>query len=141
MQRLIAPRNPLELDGALLDPHWVVATLEAHLTPDRIKRIERVLDGRTHNFATVVEGLQDTGNMAAIMRSADSSSIDTGTVGPKVPPASMHVVLQFGAELVSEAAVPGPPIATRRKAAAPRATMGLRKRRVVDEPLDMGFLL
>ncbi len=72
MQRLIAPPNPLELDGALLDPHWVVATLEAHLTPDRIKRIERVLDGRTHNFATVVEGLQDTGNMAAIMRSAEA---------------------------------------------------------------------
>ncbi|MEE9183655.1 MAG: RNA methyltransferase [Acidimicrobiia bacterium] len=72
MQRLIAPRNPLEFDGALLDPHWVVATLEAHLTPDRIKRIERVLDGRTHNFATVVEGLQDTGNMAAIMRSAEA---------------------------------------------------------------------
>lgn len=72
MQRLIAPPDPLELDGAILDPHWVIETLEGHLTPERIKRIDKVLDGRTYNFATVVEGLQDTGNMAAIMRSAEA---------------------------------------------------------------------
>ncbi len=72
MQRLIAPTDPLELDGAILDPHWVIETLEPHLTPARVKRIDRVLDGRTYNFATVVEGLQDTGNMAAIMRSAEA---------------------------------------------------------------------
>jgi hypothetical protein len=85
--------------------------------------------------------LADSPLMMEANRSADSSSIDTGTVGPKVPPASMHVVLQLGAELASEAAVPGPPIAIRRKAAAPRATMVLINRRVVDDPLDMGFLL
>lgn len=72
MHRLVSPTNPLELDGSLLDPHWVIETLEPHLTPERVKRIERVLDGRTYNFATVVEGLQDTGNMAAIMRSAEA---------------------------------------------------------------------
>lgn len=72
MHRLVTPPNPLELDGAVLDPHWVIETLEPHLTPERIKRIERVLDGRTYNVATVVEGLQDTGNMAAIMRSAEA---------------------------------------------------------------------
>lgn len=50
----------------------VVARLERHLTPERIKRINDVLEHRTYSVATVAEGLYDIGNISAVMRSAES---------------------------------------------------------------------
>jgi len=54
---------------------WQPETLTAKLAPllseDRKKRIEAVLNGRTFNVATVVEGLVNIGNVSAVMRSAE----------------------------------------------------------------------
>ena len=77
MQRLLdktgSPRAAdLVLDGRPLDAAWVIATLEPYLTEARRARIEDVLDGRTYTVATVVEGLINTGNVSAVMRSAEA---------------------------------------------------------------------
>lgn len=58
-----------------LTPAEVVAALTPHLTDERRARIEAVLDGRTYELAVVVDGLVDTGNVAAVMRTADAMGI------------------------------------------------------------------
>ena len=77
MQRLLREtRSPfasgLTLDGRPLDADRVIAILEPYLTEARRARIEDVLDGRTYAVATVVEGLVNTGNVSAVMRSAEA---------------------------------------------------------------------
>lgn len=53
-------------------PQEVIQNLDGLLSDKRKKRIEDVLDKKTFNVATVVEGLADTGNVSAVMRSAES---------------------------------------------------------------------
>ena len=77
MQRLLGEAQPpsasdLTLDGRPLDPNWVIGVLAPYLTGARRARIEDVLDGRTYTVATVVEGLVNTGNVSAVMRSAEA---------------------------------------------------------------------
>ena len=77
MQRLLgetsSPRTTdLTLDGRLLEADWVIDVLEPYLTEARRARIESVLDGRTYTVATVVEGIINTGNVSAVMRSAEA---------------------------------------------------------------------
>jgi tRNA (guanosine-2'-O-)-methyltransferase len=66
--------DPAEMTfaGRPLDPAQVVALLEPHLSDRRRARIEDVLDGRTYTVATVVEGIVNTGNVNAVMRTAEA---------------------------------------------------------------------
>ena len=64
--------SDLTLDGRPLDSAWVTDVLAPYLTDARRERIERVLAGRTSTVATVVEGLVNTGNVSAVMRSAEA---------------------------------------------------------------------
>ncbi|ARA95102.1 hypothetical protein AWN76_010680 [Rhodothermaceae bacterium RA] len=57
--------------GPPLDPAFVIDTLAPHMTPERLARIDAVLAGRTYTVATVVEGLVNTGNVRAVMRTAE----------------------------------------------------------------------
>ncbi|WP_243664616.1 hypothetical protein [Rhodothermus marinus] len=50
----------------------IVAWLQPYLTERRRQRIEQVLDGRTYTVVPVVEGLANTGNVSAVMRSAEA---------------------------------------------------------------------
>lgn len=61
--------------GRVLTPAEIVAILRPHLTADRIARIDAVLDERTYNLAVVVDGMVDTGNVSAVMRSADAFGV------------------------------------------------------------------
>lgn len=77
MQRLLGEAlspfaSDLTLDGRPLDANRIVDVLTPYLTEARRRRIERVLDGRTSTVATVVEGLVNTGNVSAVMRSAEA---------------------------------------------------------------------
>ena len=76
MRNLTAPgthaADPFVIDGRRLAPEAVTAILRPYLTDERFARIEAVLDGRTYTVATVVEGLVDTGNVSAVMRSAEA---------------------------------------------------------------------
>jgi tRNA (guanosine-2'-O-)-methyltransferase len=50
----------------------VVAWLQPYLTDQRRTRIEHVLAERTYTVVPVVEGLANTGNISAVMRSAEA---------------------------------------------------------------------
>lgn len=70
MERLLRAALPAET-GAWT-PEVVVERLRPYLSPARQARIEAVLDGRTYTVAPVVEGLVNTGNVSAVMRSAEA---------------------------------------------------------------------
>jgi tRNA (guanosine-2'-O-)-methyltransferase len=60
---------------AVLEPAEIVAILRPHLTAERIARIDGVLADRTYNLAVVIDGMVDTGNVSAVMRSADAFGV------------------------------------------------------------------
>lgn len=77
MQRLLdsaqrGPTEPFEVGGVQLAPERVEALLRPHMTEARWEGIRRVVAGRTYEVATVVEGLINTGNVSAVMRSAEA---------------------------------------------------------------------
>lgn len=53
-------------------PGHIVSTLEEILSPERKGRIENVLSSRSETVATVVEGVLNTGNVSAVMRTAEA---------------------------------------------------------------------
>lgn len=61
--------------GRTLEPGHVKRLLSPYLTAERGRRIEQVLNDRTYSLAVVAEGVVDTGNVAAIMRSADAFGV------------------------------------------------------------------
>ncbi|MCP3975896.1 MAG: RNA methyltransferase [bacterium] len=61
--------------GQTLGPDRVVEMLRPHISDERVQRIDDVLANRTYNLAVVVDGMVDTGNVSAVMRSADSFGV------------------------------------------------------------------
>lgn len=79
----------LRIDGRRIEPAEIVAALESALTDERRERIETVLRGRTYAVTTVVEGLANTGNVSAVMRTAEglgfqSFHVIAGEARPKL---------------------------------------------------------
>lgn len=58
--------------GRRLEPADIVERLTEFVTPERQRRIDEVLDERTYQVATVVEGIINLGNVSAVMRSAEA---------------------------------------------------------------------
>ncbi|NNF05074.1 MAG: RNA methyltransferase [Rhodothermales bacterium] len=61
----------LRIDGRRVAPSEIIDALRPALSDERSERIETVLRGRTYAVATVVEGLANTGNVSAVMRTAE----------------------------------------------------------------------
>ena len=76
-----------EVEGRRLAPAEVIRLLEEHLTDRRRTRIAEVVAGRTKRLVPVVEGLVNTGNVSAVMRSAEALGCQ-----------SLHVVEGTGAQ-------------------------------------------
>lgn len=79
----------LSFEGRRIEPTEIVAALEPVLSDERKERIEVVLQGRTYSVATVVEGLANTGNVSAVMRTAEglgfqSFQVIAGEARPKL---------------------------------------------------------
>ncbi len=79
MQRLLASTQalreapePFTVAGTRLAPAQVIEILTPYLTEARMARIDAVLAGRTYTVAPVVEGLINTGNISAVMRTAEA---------------------------------------------------------------------
>lgn len=80
LHELLPDENPKDLldparlvvGGDQFTPGQVIRALTPHLTAERVERIERVVAGRVKSVAVVVEGLANTGNVSAVMRSAEA---------------------------------------------------------------------
>ena len=79
MRRLIASggRPPTDADpftfgDERLAPARVVELLRPHMRERRLQRIQEVVAERTRSVVPVVEGLVNTGNVSAVMRSAEA---------------------------------------------------------------------
>jgi len=79
MERLLASggtpperSDPFEFGGERLAPEQIVALLQPHMRDRRLRRIQDVVAERTRTVVPVVEGLVNTGNVSAVMRSAEA---------------------------------------------------------------------
>jgi tRNA (guanosine-2'-O-)-methyltransferase len=79
MNRLLArggtppvDEDPFQFDGVRLSPSRIVGLLRPHMMERRLERIREVVAGRTRSVVPVVEGLVNTGNVSAVMRSAEA---------------------------------------------------------------------
>ena len=79
MNRLLAAggtppvqEDPFTFDDVRLSPERIVELLRPHMRKRRLRRIREVVAGRTRTVVPVVEGLVNTGNVSAIMRSAEA---------------------------------------------------------------------
>jgi len=63
--------NMIEVDGKSFTSQFVVESLEPYVSEERQSRINHVLSNRTRSVVPVVEGLHNSGNISAVMRSAE----------------------------------------------------------------------
>lgn len=68
---LIDP-NRFVVEERQMAPRQVVRLLRPHMREARWEGIEQVVSGRTYSLVPVVEGLVNTGNVSAVMRSAEA---------------------------------------------------------------------
>jgi len=64
--------HPFQVGDTRLAPERIVALLRPHMTERRLQRIRSVVAERTRSVVPVVEGLVNTGNVSAVMRSAEA---------------------------------------------------------------------
>jgi len=79
MSRLLAAggtppveEDPFVFGDERLPPARIVELLRPHMRERRLERIRTVVGGRTRSVVPVVEGLVNTGNVSAVMRSAEA---------------------------------------------------------------------
>ena len=58
-------------NGHHLTPEEVEAALAPHVSDERRERIDEIIAGRTYDVAPVVEGVINSGNVSAVMRTAE----------------------------------------------------------------------
>jgi tRNA (guanosine-2'-O-)-methyltransferase len=64
--------DPFQIGDVRLAPERIISLLEPHMTDRRLRRIQDVVAERTRTVVPVVEGLVNTGNVSAVMRSAEA---------------------------------------------------------------------
>jgi tRNA (guanosine-2'-O-)-methyltransferase len=67
-----ADKEPFRFGDTRLPPERVIELLRPHMTERRLRRIREVVAERTRTVVPVVEGLVNTGNVSAVMRSAEA---------------------------------------------------------------------
>jgi tRNA (guanosine-2'-O-)-methyltransferase len=79
MQRLLSSggvppetEGPFQFGDTRVAPERIVSMLQPHMTERRLRRIREVVAERTRSVVPVVEGLVNTGNVSAVMRSAEA---------------------------------------------------------------------
>jgi tRNA (guanosine-2'-O-)-methyltransferase len=80
MRRLLTRRTSRDpawftFGDRILSPAEVIELLESFATDERLAKIDAVLDRRTASLTVVVEGMVDTGNVAAVLRTADGFGV------------------------------------------------------------------
>lgn len=79
MNRLLASggtppleEDPFTIADRRLAPDRIISLLQPHMTDRRLRRIREVVGQRTRTVVPVVEGLVNTGNVSAVMRSSEA---------------------------------------------------------------------
>jgi tRNA (guanosine-2'-O-)-methyltransferase len=80
MRRLLTRRTSHDPDwftfgNRTLSPSEVTVLLAPFATEERLAKIDAVLERRTSSLTVVVEGMVDTGNVAAVLRTADGFGV------------------------------------------------------------------
>ncbi len=82
MERLLGkgPRTTFDpawfrFGNVVLTPDEVVTILRPHVTERRLGRIDEILAERTYTLAVAVDGMVDSGNVSAVMRTADAFGV------------------------------------------------------------------
>lgn len=70
--KLTVDNGKLFFDGQEVQPEKVTSALDSFVSERRKERIAEVLGGRSTAIATVVEGSVNTGNVSAVMRTAEA---------------------------------------------------------------------
>ena len=79
-----APHAPLQVGGHQLPPQRVVELLTPFMRTRRLQALQHVVGQRTRTVVPVIEGIVNTGNVSAVMRSTEALGyqdlhvIDTG---------------------------------------------------------------
>ena len=80
----ISPRFAHSSDFSIgehtLTPQEIQSLMAEYLTPERVKRIAKTVEGRTCDVAVVLEGVSDLGNLSAVMRSAEAMGVQRAHV-------------------------------------------------------------
>jgi tRNA (guanosine-2'-O-)-methyltransferase len=71
-QRPADTEDPFVVDGQALTPQQVIEILASVMRDERLARIRDIVARRTNTVMPVVEGLVNTGNVSAVMRSAEA---------------------------------------------------------------------
>ncbi len=61
----------VQVGNVRLTPSDVIQALAPQLSDERMERIDEIIAGRTYDVAPVVEGVINTGNVSAVMRTAE----------------------------------------------------------------------
>ena len=64
--------NTIDLEDKTFSCADVIELLREQVTPERLDRIEGVINNRNKNLITVMENIYDRGNTSAVMRSAEA---------------------------------------------------------------------
>ncbi len=68
-------QDAFEIDGRTMTARQVLESLTPHITAPRRAKIDAVVPHRTFDIVTVCDNLYDAGNIAAVMRSAESMGV------------------------------------------------------------------
>ncbi len=72
----VTPSGHLVVHDTAVEPARVVEILQPYLTKDRMDRILAVVQSRTRTVIPVVEGAANTGNVGAVLRTAEGLGFD-----------------------------------------------------------------
>ena len=64
--------NQVEYQGRFYENAYVIDKLKDQVRPERWLKIQKIVDQRNKNLATVLENIYDRGNSSAVMRSAEA---------------------------------------------------------------------
>ena len=91
-----AAHRPMQGGGERYEKQARTPAAEELLLDARKDRIEQVLEGRTRNLAVVLDRLEDSFNMAAVLRTAEAFGLQDVHVvkNPEYPWSPNHTVTQ-----------------------------------------------
>jgi tRNA (guanosine-2'-O-)-methyltransferase len=80
MESLSPHSDRIEVDGSVYSADAVSDALATFLSPDRIQRIDSVIEQRTYTVTPVVEGMYDRGNVSAVLRTAEAFGLQSAHI-------------------------------------------------------------